>query len=89
MGTAIKLKPKAINNYRKYENALKEIDRLWDAKVNTTKSVRIRVLVKFIQAYLAKRFAIPPADSVDALKCRMEQMGFSQMTIAACLADLA
>jgi HTH-type transcriptional regulator/antitoxin HigA len=42
---------KPIKTERHYKKALKEIDKLWDAKPNTAKGDRLEVLVTLVEAY--------------------------------------
>jgi antitoxin component HigA of HigAB toxin-antitoxin module len=41
---------KPIKTERDYQKALKEIDKLWDAKPNTAKGDRLEVLVTLVEA---------------------------------------
>jgi HTH-type transcriptional regulator/antitoxin HigA len=62
-----------IKSEADYDAALAEIDRLMDAEPNTSRGDRFDGLVTLVEAYEAKRWAIEPPDSIDAIKLRMEQ----------------
>lgn len=67
------IKPiKTANDYRK---ALKEIEKLWDAKPNTPAGDRLDVLATLVEAYERAHYEVLPPDPVEAIKFRMEQMG--------------
>ena len=56
------------------EKALKEIEKLWDAKPNTAKGDRLEVLVTLVEAYEQRHYKIDPPDPIEAIKFRMEQL---------------
>ena len=53
---------KPIKTERDYQNALREIEKLWDAKPNTATRDRLDVLVTLVEAYEQKRYHIAPPD---------------------------
>ncbi len=73
---------KPIKTRRDYQNALKQIEKLWDAKPNTAKGDRLEVLVTLVEAYEEKHYKIEPPDSIEAIKFRMEQLGLKQSDLA-------
>lgn len=73
---------KPIKTERDYQKALKEIERLWDAKLNTPKGDRLEVLVTLVEAYEQKHYKVEPPDPVDAIKFRMEQLGLKSSDLA-------
>jgi hypothetical protein len=50
---------KPIKTERDYHKALKEIEKLWDAKPNTPKGDRLDVLVTLVEAYEQKHYSRP------------------------------
>jgi HTH-type transcriptional regulator/antitoxin HigA len=42
---------KPIKTERDYKKALKEIEKLWDAKPNTLKGDRLEVIITLVEAY--------------------------------------
>lgn len=71
-----------IKTERDYRKALKEIERLWDAKPNTPKGDRLEVLVTLVEAYEQRHFKIEPPDPVEAIKFRMGQLGLKPLDLA-------
>ena len=73
---------KPIKTERDYQTALKEIERLWNAKRNTPKGDRLEVLVTLVEAYEQKHYKVEPPDAVEAIKFRMEQPGLKASDLA-------
>ena len=73
---------KPIKTERDYQKALKEIEKLWDAKPNTPKGDRLEVLVTLVEAYEQKHYKVEPPDPVEAIKFRMEQLGLKASDLA-------
>jgi HTH-type transcriptional regulator / antitoxin HigA len=67
-----------IRSKRDHEAALKEVERLWGAKVGTPEGDRLDVLATLIDAYEAKHYPIDPPDPIEAIKFRMEQQGLTR-----------
>ena len=73
---------KPIKTERDYQTALKEIERLWDAKPNTPRGDRLDILVTLVEAYEQKHYKIEAPDPVEAIKFRMEQLGLKSSDLA-------
>ena len=73
---------KPIKSERDYQKALKEIEKLWDAKPNTAKGDRLDVLVTLVEAYEQKHYKIDPPDPIEAIKFRMEQLEIKPSDLA-------
>lgn len=73
---------KPIKSARDYRHALKQIEKLWNAKPNTPKGDRLEVLVTLVEAYEQKHYKIEPPDPVEAIKFRLEQLGLKQSDLA-------
>jgi len=69
---------KPIRTKKDYEAALREVERLWGAKVGTADGDRLDVLATLIDAYEAAHFPIDPPDPIEAIKFRMEQQGMTR-----------
>lgn len=69
---------KPIKNNRDYQEALKEIDRLMDARRNTAEGDRLDVLVTLVEAWEEKHWPIEAPDPVEAILFAMEQRGLSR-----------
>jgi HTH-type transcriptional regulator / antitoxin HigA len=61
-----------------YEAALAEIERLFDAALNTPENDRLDVLITLVEAYEAHHYPIPEPDPVEAIKYYMESRGLSR-----------
>lgn len=68
---------KPIRNKRDYEAALKAIEALMRAKLNTPEGDRLDVLVTLVETYEAKHFPVDLPDPVEAIKYMMEQRNLS------------
>lgn len=73
---------KPIKTEKDYQAALKQIDKLWDAKPNTSRGDKLEILVTLVEAYEQKHYPIGPPDPIEAIKFRMEQMGLTQSDLA-------
>ena len=71
---------KPIKTERDYQNTLKEIEKLWNAKPNTPMGDRLDVLVTLVEAYEQKHYKIEPPDPIEAIKFRMENLISNQQT---------
>ncbi len=67
-----------IRTKRDYEAALKQVERLWGAKIGTPRGDRLDVLATLIDAYEAEHYPMDPPDPVEAIKFRMEQQGLTR-----------
>jgi len=69
---------KPIRSRRDHEAALKEVERLWGAKVGTRDGDRLDVLATLIDAYESEHYPMDPPDPIEAIKFRMEQQGLTR-----------
>ena len=69
---------KPIRTAADHRSALKEIERLWGARLGTRDGDRLDVLATLIDAYEDARYPIDPPDPIDAIKFRMEQRGLTR-----------
>jgi len=76
------MKIKPIKTKKDYEEALKKVEELFDAKPNTQAGDELDILVTLIEAYEQKHFAISLPDPIEAIKFRMEQSGLKQADLA-------
>jgi HTH-type transcriptional regulator / antitoxin HigA len=72
------MKIKPIRTETDYEAALKEIERLFDAKPGTAEADRLEVLTTLTEVYEEKRYAIPLPDPIEAILYHMESRGLSR-----------
>ena|SRR5579863_2186820 len=71
-----KIKP--IKTKKDYAAALKEIDRLFNAKPNTANGDKLDILVTLTQAYEESHYPIDFPDAVEALQYWMESRGLER-----------
>jgi HTH-type transcriptional regulator/antitoxin HigA len=64
-----------IRTKRDHARALKEIERLMDARHDTPEGDRLDVLVTLVEAWEAKHYRIDLPDPVEAIKYHMENQG--------------
>jgi HTH-type transcriptional regulator/antitoxin HigA len=69
---------KPIRNEREHARALKEIDRLWDAKPGSPEHDLLEVLGILAEGYEEEAFVLEDPDPVEAIRFRMEQMGLDR-----------
>lgn len=73
---------KPVKTKADYRVALKEIESLMSAKLNTPQGQRLDVLATLVEAYEAKHHPLDLPDPVEAIKFRMEQMGLTPKDLA-------
>ncbi len=66
---------KPIKTKADYQAALKDIESLMSARINTPEGERLDVLVTLVEAYERKHFPMELPDPVEAIKFRMESLG--------------
>ena len=72
------MKIKPIRTQADYEAALREIERLFDAKPGTAEADRLEVLTTLTEVYEEKHYAIPLPDPIEAILYHMESRGLSR-----------
>ena len=72
-----------------HTNALREIERLWSAPIDSPEGDKLEVLTTLVEAYEARHCPIPPADPVDVLHFAIDEMGRSQADLARVLGSRA
>ncbi|MEO6434315.1 MAG: helix-turn-helix domain-containing protein [Tepidisphaeraceae bacterium] len=80
---------KPIKSARDYRQAVKEIDRLMDARPNTPDGDRLDVLATLVVAWEEKHHAIDAPDPVEAVRFAMEQRGLSRRDLEPMLGSRA
>ncbi|UEG49718.1 helix-turn-helix domain-containing protein [Ferruginibacter lapsinanis] len=73
---------KPIRTKKDYEQALERLDVIFDAKKGTNKGDELEILGMLIEKYENEKFPINFPDPVEAIKFRMEQLGYSQTDLA-------
>jgi HTH-type transcriptional regulator / antitoxin HigA len=72
-----------------YQEALREIESLFDAAENTPESDRLDVLSTLVEAYEKKHFPIELPDPVEAIQYYMDTRGWSRRDLELCLGSRA
>lgn len=73
---------KAIKTGRQHKDALNRIDQLMDAAADTSEAAELEVLAILVERYERGRFPVTPPSPLDAIRFRMEQMGYTQADLA-------
>ena len=69
---------KPIRTEMDYQQALTRLEEIFDAKPGTPEFDELEVLGILIDAYEAQHHAIEMPDPIEAIKFRMEQLGYRQ-----------
>ena len=73
---------KIIKTEAEYEAALQRLDIIFDAKRNTPEGDELDLLSLVIDKYEKEHFPIDLPDPIEAIKYRMEQLGYKQKDLA-------
>jgi len=76
----MKLKP--IKTKKDYQHALGRLEVIFDAKKGTKEGDELEILGILIDQYENEHFPIALPDPIEAIKFRMEQLGYSQNDLA-------
>ena len=71
-----------IRNNTDYQNALKRLEEIFDAKKGTEQGDELEILSILIDKYESEKFPIDLPDPIEAIKFRMEQMGMKPKDLA-------
>ena len=72
---------KLIQTETDYENALKDLEKVFDAKIGTPESDEADVLGLLIDEYEKKHYPMDAPDPIEAIKIRMEEMHLKQVDL--------
>ena len=73
---------KPIKTKKDYQNALNRLEVIFDAKPNTNEGDELEILSLLIDNYEKEHDPIESPDPIEAIKFRMEQMGYKQKDLA-------
>jgi HTH-type transcriptional regulator/antitoxin HigA len=73
---------KPIRTKKDYEEALSRLEIIFDSKKGTDKGDELEILGMLIENYENEKFPIGFPDPVEAIKFRMEQLGYNQTDFA-------
>ncbi len=70
-----------IKNDKDYQKALQELEKVFDAKLNSPEGDKGQVLVLLIEDYEKKHYPIHAPDPIEAIKATMEEQGLSNKDV--------
>ena len=73
---------KPIKSEQDYEAALERLELIFDALPGTEESDELEILGMLIEKYEKEHYPIELPDPIEAIKFRMEQMGYTQNDLA-------
>ena len=73
---------KVIKNEKEYRKALNRLEKIFNAKKGTKEGDELELLSLLIDKYEQEKYPIDLPDPIDAIKFRMEQLGFKQKDLA-------
>ena len=71
-----------IKTKKDYQNSLVRLEKIFDAKPGSTDSDELEVLGILIDTYETTHYPIDFPDPMEAIKFRMEQLGYNQSDLA-------
>jgi HTH-type transcriptional regulator / antitoxin HigA len=77
----MKIVIKPIKTENDYEEALAEIEQLFDVKPGTIEADRLEILTTLVEAYENQHYAIPLPDPVEAIKYYLESRGLTRQDL--------
>jgi len=73
---------KLIKTKKEYQQAMERLEMLFDAKKGTEEGDELEILSILIEKYENEHFPIDLPDPIEAIKFRMEQLGYNQGDLA-------
>lgn len=73
---------KVIKTEKDYQKALKRLEVIFDAKKGSKNGDELELLSLLIDNYEKEKYAIDLPDPIEAIKFRMEQLGYKQKDLA-------
>ncbi|GAB4487413.1 MAG: DNA-binding protein [Thermodesulfovibrionales bacterium] len=80
---------KPIRNRKDYAAALREIERLFDAKPGTVEGDLLEVWAALVHAYEERRQPVPLPNPIDAILYYMDSRGLTRRDLEKCLGSRA
>lgn len=69
---------KPINTEKDYQAALSRLEQIFDSKKGSPEGDELEILAILIEKYENEHFPISLPDPIEAIKFRMEQLGYNQ-----------
>ncbi len=73
---------KPIKTEKDYQKALKRLEVIFDARPKTKEGDELEILGFLIEKFEEEHYPIEAPDPIEAIKFRMEQMGYKQKDLA-------
>lgn len=73
---------KPIKTKKDYQQALRKLEKIFDAMKGSAEGDDLEILSILIEKYEDQHFPIGLPDPIEAIKFRMEQMGYNQADLA-------
>ena len=73
---------KLIKTKKDHQDALKRLESIFDARPGTKEADELEVLAFLIDKYEEEHYPIDLPDPIEAIKFRMEQLGYTQTDLA-------
>lgn len=73
---------KLIKSERDYNAAMARLEIIFDSKKGTPESDELEILGMLIEQYEKEKYPIELPDPIEAIKFRLEQLGYSQKELA-------
>ncbi len=80
---------KIFDSEAEYQTAIARIDEIFDAPKGTQKGRELELLVLLVNKYEDEHYPIPAADPIEAIKYRMEELGWTNRNLEELLGDKA
>lgn len=74
---------KIIRTEKEYQQALTRLEKIFDAKKGTKEGDELDLLSLLIDTYEQQKYPIDLPDPIEAIKFRMDQLGYKQKDLAA------
>ncbi len=76
------MQTKIIKTEKDYQDALARLEEIFDAKKNSKNADELELITFLIEKYENEQHAIELPDPIEAIKFRMEQLGYKQKDLA-------
>ncbi len=76
------MKTKIIKSQEEYDQALQKLEMIFDAKPGTSEGDELELLALLIDNYEKEHFPVNLPDPIEAIKFRMEQLGYNDSDLA-------
>ena len=77
-----KMENKIIKTKKEYDQALERLEQIFDAKQGTAEGDELELLSLLIDNFEKEHFPIDLPDPIEAIKFRMEQLGYNTSDLA-------